>query len=430
MKSSEADTVELRNSRFLITQSQLRYFGGSEVTTLELAQYLNANAKSVSVFTYQFDEPIKTVFESVGIDVIVGLDADVHLADYDYVWVHHQVLPLQMVLELAENPTSKPKFIFMHMSAMKTNSFERPYIFQLEQKLSGRTLYNSLETKSSIEADYFQTISPPSSIYPNPAPVEFAELEPIRTETRRIIALISNHPPVEVLEALTLLEHAGWHALRVGMYQGAQVDRVTPGLLAQCDVVISIGKTVQYCLVGGIPIYVYDHFGGPGYLNDGNFKLAEELNFSGRGFRKKSAKDIFEEIVSGLSSSREWQQEHQVELNVKFRLDKVLARVLNRVDESNHGNFDPDYVSYLIAAQRIAADQIRGTLERDDLQRALAETREESQKELHSLHARLAKSEQLTESRENEINEIHGSATWRIGRAMLSPLRLLRKSAA
>ena len=37
----------------------------------------------------------------------------------------------------------------------------------------------------------------------------------------------------------------------------------------------------------GVPVYVYDYLGGPGYLTEANFSLAERNNFSGRGFEKK-----------------------------------------------------------------------------------------------------------------------------------------------
>lgn len=36
---------------------------------------------------------------------------------------------------------------------------------------------------------------------------------------------------------------------------------ITLEILSQYDVAITIGKTVQYCLVMGVPVYVYDKFG-------------------------------------------------------------------------------------------------------------------------------------------------------------------------
>jgi hypothetical protein len=64
---------------------------------------------------------------------------------------------------------------------------------------------------------------------------------------------------------------------------GSEKPAITSAeLLDHYDCVISIGKTVQYCLVQGIPVFLYDRFGGPGYLNESNYELAEYYNFSGR----------------------------------------------------------------------------------------------------------------------------------------------------
>ena len=55
---------------------------------------------------------------------------------------------------------------------------------------------------------------------------------------------------------------------------GSEKPAITSAeLLDHYDCVISIGKTVQYCLVQGIPVFLYDRFGGPGYLNESNYDL-------------------------------------------------------------------------------------------------------------------------------------------------------------
>lgn len=81
-------------------------------------------------------------------------------------------------------------------------------------------------------------------------------------------------------------------------------------LLSEFDLIITIGRTVQYCFAMGVPVYVYDYFGGPGYIDESNFELAEKCNFSGRGFGKKSVDDLISEIFN----------EYQ---NAVFRLEKL-----------------------------------------------------------------------------------------------------------
>lgn len=62
---------------------------------------------------------------------------------------------------------------------------------------------------------------------------------------------------------------------------------ITPKILSQYDVVISIGKTVQYCLGMGIPVFVYDYMGGNGYVKPETLDEEEYFNFSGRSSKRK-----------------------------------------------------------------------------------------------------------------------------------------------
>jgi hypothetical protein len=96
----------------------------------------------------------------------------------------------------------------------------------------------------------------------------------------KTVLLISNHPPQEAVEALDILEKYGVRVRLVG--RNGYYRRVTPDLLARTSAIISIGKSVQYAIAQGIPAYVYDRYGGPGYLSAENYDKAEYYNFSGR----------------------------------------------------------------------------------------------------------------------------------------------------
>ena len=82
------------------------------------------------------------------------------------------------------------------------------------------------------------------------------------------------------------------------MYGENNNVEITPQILMQHDVIITIGKTVQYALALGIPIYNYDIHGGGGYINLQNFEEAEFYNFSGRDNpRKLNSNEIAREIL-------------------------------------------------------------------------------------------------------------------------------------
>ena len=67
----------------------------------------------------------------------------------------------------------------------------------------------------------------------------------------------------------------------------SKVELVTPELIQKYDVVLTIGKTVQYALLGNKVVYCYDHFGGMGYLSLKNYEIARYHNFQEGGGREK-----------------------------------------------------------------------------------------------------------------------------------------------
>jgi glycosyltransferase involved in cell wall biosynthesis len=114
------------------------------------------------------------------------------------------------------------------------------------------------------------------------------------------MAVVSNHVPDEVREAVSSL--AARH-VSVDIYGTAGIrERVTPELLSTYDVVVTIGKTVQYCIASKIPVYCYDHFGGDGWVTASTFEQGRLHNFSGRGGRGKvSAARLVAELLDGYA---------------------------------------------------------------------------------------------------------------------------------
>ena len=124
-------------------------YNGSTMVTVELAEYLQSQGGEVTVYTYAYDYPIKSEVDSKNIKVVVASDDDkLSLSDFDYLWVHSQVLPLSIVDDLADKlPQKMPKFIFLHMSPFEWIPDERPYIYQMEQKLASQVLVISEEVR-------------------------------------------------------------------------------------------------------------------------------------------------------------------------------------------------------------------------------------------------------------------------------------------
>lgn len=71
------------------------------------------------------------------------------------------------------------------------------------------------------------------------------------------------------------------------------------------DAVLTIGKTVQYSLSMGIPCYIYDHFGGEGWLTPETFDREAFYNFSGRSTKRFVGGDLItDELLVDTSTLR------------------------------------------------------------------------------------------------------------------------------
>jgi hypothetical protein len=111
---------------------------------------------------------------------------------------------------------------------------------------------------------------------------------------------------------------------------GDRFERLSLELLAKFDAVVTIGKSTQYCLVIGLPVYSYDHFGGAGWLSDGNFAFEAFNNFSGyKTQRKLSAYQIASEIRDGFQDARLWSEENRVKFSEHYSLDRQMGVLLH-----------------------------------------------------------------------------------------------------
>jgi len=345
----------MKNKRFLITQNSLRMLAGSELVTLELASYLQSQGAKVIVYTCFFGNPIKNIFDKRNIEVIDKQDAKLELKDFDYIWVHHQILPKSILEGLSKRlPENMPKFIFFHMSKLDYVPLEQPFIFGLEEKIASKIIFNSQETKDSLIDRFFSDLSNNFELFRNPAPVEFSKL-PNHTysKTPKNILVVSNHLCPEIIEVKEKLQ--GQRVNVVGLGDGLDKNSIISAeYLSTFDLVITIGKTVQYCLCANVPVYVYDHFGGPGYLSEDNIKIASDYNFSGRGFSKKTSKQIIKEIIDGYSIVVKFQMDSRGEFIKMFSINNILSNMLNNIKEKKIYRLDDEkYVNYLFSISRL-----------------------------------------------------------------------------
>lgn len=291
--------------RVLVTQWQLREFTGSEMVTLELVEHLARRGAQVTVVTHQHGAPVADLACEAG-DVEIwsttdpGLDAHLRANPPDLAWLQHQIVPDTVLTGAIDVPV-----VFHHMSAVQP--LELPLVPGVEAALATLSTFNSAETLERLRDDGFLGELDPARLrlFANPAP---DAMDLVRRRGRgggplRLL-VVSNHLPDELARALDLLP-PGVEVVRVGAQarHGAAPVRVDPELLSEVDGIVTIGKTVQYALAACLPVYCYDRFGGPGWLDPDNLAVARHHNFSGRGFGSRSADVLARDLVDGYEAA-------------------------------------------------------------------------------------------------------------------------------
>jgi len=336
----------------LLTQGELVDYGGSEMVTLELAEYLSRVGWSVHVLTNFISEPMLKEFRPLN-GVTVHTNADtVDATELDLIWVHHQLLP-EAIVDMAEQGLLTAKVVFHHMSPFVPLEF--PLFARVENWLADAILFNSAETQRALESA-LSSLEVRGEVFGNPAPDTFWS-DPAGRTYRAALArllIVSNHMPTEIWEAVQELRAEGVEVRAVGRFPGAEARRTRPDDLEWADAVVSIGKTVQYAIVNGLPAYCYDHFGGSGWLDSENFGKNAELNFSGRGFKSKGASEIVDELVHGFTDAQDFARRAHVEHGPHYLLSYRWQQVMDGLakHDSTRSTLEPSEKATFTATQR------------------------------------------------------------------------------
>lgn len=350
---AEKQNMDLKGKRILITQPMMYSFIGSVVVTIELAEHLKKCGAAVEVYTYELAEPVKSELVKREIPVYsADKDPDLDLFAYDLIWIHSQTFPETMALQLSkasEDWEKAPYFIFLHMSSADFAPDEFPWIYRFEDTAADKVLYIS-EKAESTHRDLLED-EIPFAYFRNPAPVEYYAAE--KTGRHDRVLIVSNHVPKEVKLAAAILRSGGVRVDYLGKTMGRH-RLIRPEDIREYDAVVTIGKTVQYCILARTPVYIYDRFGGPGYLSEANYEESKQWHFSGRGFEKKSAEEIAREIRENREKAAEYiirLQETEAEL---YRIDTALDRVLGDLTKREKHRISHAQELSLFYAQRLA----------------------------------------------------------------------------
>jgi hypothetical protein len=298
-------------------------FTGSELVVIEIAEALNARGWSSEIRCNLLGD----IIARACLDISISDSLEYDLGDFDLIWVQHDLISAKM--ETLRSKTKAPLIVYASLSPFEP--FEFPDLFAIGH-LGAPLFVNSKETALAIfgRGTNIRSIE----IFYNAAPDHFFRKNSANPKaTLERLLIISNHVPSELFDSIRLFEENQVSCSVVGI-QG-KYERVTPELILDSDAVITIGKSVQYCIASKRPVFMYDAFGSGGWLTDVNFNEALSKNFSGRHLGERlSAEEIFSEVTRGFMESTLFINsiDHHFDLNV-FRLgyyvDQLCAAASN-----------------------------------------------------------------------------------------------------
>jgi hypothetical protein len=277
---------------------------------------------TADIGTFRFGAPMRAQVEEAGIRVINLLQEGTADLQYDAIWAHHAPVLAQLVFNQS---VSDARILFSSLGPLEP--LEAPPIFHDAIPLF---LVNSRGNQRRLVQNGVREDK--IRYFPNFAPARFFSLAKVHLPARPAkIAVISNHPPDEVTKFARKADGSGCQVDLIGINQHPAVF-VDEDVLSGYDLVITIGKTVQYCFALRIPIYCYDWFGGPGYLTRANLAQAEDTNFSGRGFnRHLTAEEIFQDIFDRYESACSELDFLQTECRSRMCLETNLQTLVQEI---------------------------------------------------------------------------------------------------
>lgn len=270
--------------RVLMTNFFFAKYTGSELHVLEVARLFEKRGYEVTIAVYHKAYPL---LERAGtIRVVDVLKEELEHVDYDIIFVQHY--PVLDYLCCKYDLTYK-KLIVSKLSVISE-------LETLPVCTSEADLILCVSDECAKEVYELIGENPKVRVFRNSVGQEFFEAygKVKYDESPKKIAIISNHVAEELRELPQVMQ-GEYEIDYIGVeYTPKTVDAA---LLQNYGLVITIGRTVQQCFAAGVPVYVYDCFGVPGYIQEENFEEAESNNFSGRGkFGHKTALELREDI--------------------------------------------------------------------------------------------------------------------------------------
>ena len=303
----------------LLTNYNMINYTGSEIDTLTMANYFLDQGYKVSIFTLDSGFPL---IDKISNKIQLIDYKDSHLLDshYDLIWSHH--FPLLDYLLFSK----KIEADYINYSSL--SAYEPYECFPFYYKELNHLTILSQEAFDLAKSEGYDTKK--IHIFTNYSPQKYFKRDVKISQKLKNICIVSNHIPTEILELSEILLENNYHIDIYG--SGYNYTEVDDDLLVKYDLIISIGKTINYGLSLGIPCYCYDRFGGDGYINQGNIKNSFKYNFSGRySGIKMTGQELFDDITVNYNNTlKECNQLRNWSFN-NFCYEENMSKTLKQI---------------------------------------------------------------------------------------------------
>lgn len=330
LQRSNTARVRTLIMRVLVLTNHFAEFAGSEIVASEVAQWCLEQGDQVVIAANLVQSPMSDLAPSI--EIVHNISA-LDLSSFDLVWCQHGLLSLLPIAALAK---AAPAFPLVALASLSPYEPYEHVDGLLANAFSARVFANSPETadeivrrnRKLIRRDHVQ-------VFHNAAPAAFWTPPVPRPRSLETLTIVTNHAPPELMAASRRLEELGVVVRRIGLNHDYR--RLEVGDIDDSDALITIGKTVIYGIARRRPVYMYDHFGGDGWLTRANFEPSLAHNFSGRpAERRLPAEVIVAEIISGFDhAANEIERLGEAHDMSRFRLETHLAPLREQATRTN-----------------------------------------------------------------------------------------------
>lgn len=309
----------------LFTSIVFERFAGSELVTLDQVDYFINQNDNVDIFTLESGQPLID-FLHPNARIIDPLSEDLLHSHYDLIIARQWPLLEYLIFHKGINAD---RVYFESISWRLPIDFY-PYFYS-DLTLCG---YISKRIKKTLESMGYDTND--SFYFPNYTKKEFIDYvsnndHVLSDCTPSRIAIVSNHIPNELEKAAEKFKER--YQIVVDIYgMNHRVELITPKILENYDIVISIGKTIFYSLSMGIPSFLYDETCSIGYVSLSNYQSCLDGNMAGsEGYQTMDPEDIVNDVLSGYQRARIQSNELRECAKRDFLFDNLMQRFLDEI---------------------------------------------------------------------------------------------------